>query len=142
MGSQDKQSNDVFANIDFSMPTLMRSEQLQREASLLGFDWPGYEPIVAKIEEELQEVVEVLEQKESRSRLVEEVGDLLFAVTNLARHLGVDSETALVQGNSKFSSRFLKVLTCLEEKGLQPEESTLEEMDRLWDEVKQEEKSS
>ncbi len=121
------------------MSTLKQSEQLQLQASRVGFDWPGYEPVVAKIKEELQEVVEVLEQEESHSRLVEEVGDLLFAVTNLARHIGVDSETALVQGNSKFSRRFLSVLTRLEEKGLKPEESTLAEMECLWDAVKKEE---
>ncbi len=134
-----KPSHGGFADVSLSMPTLMRAEQIQREAAKKGFDWPGYEPVVGKIQEELQEVIEVLEQQEARSRLVEEVGDLLFAVTNLARHLKVDSETALVQANSKFSGRFLSVLTRLENQGLTPEEATLEEMDRLWEEVKEEE---
>ena len=98
------QSRDssALAGVALALPALLRAEKLQKRAARTGFDWPDTEGVIAKIEEELQEVQEA---RSSQDQL-EEIGDLLFAVVNFARHLKVDPETALRFANSKFEARF------------------------------------
>lgn len=116
-------------------PALMRADKLTRKAARVGFDWPDAEEVAAKVEEELQEVRDAA-RTESAERVRDEVGDLLFAAANLARHHGIDPEAALHQANRKFERRFRGVEGALAALGRSPETSDLAEMERLWGEVK------
>jgi len=125
--------------VALSLPALMRAEKLQRRASRVGFDWNDLRPVTDKVHEELDEIASAVASKQPAARLEEEVGDLLFACVNLARHLGVDAETALRRGNEKFERRFQEVEARLAAEGRTADDSTLAEMDALWHEVKQSE---
>ena len=120
--------------IALALPALKRAEKLQARAARVGFDWPEAEPVLEKIAEEAREVWEA--RSEGPERVEEELGDLLFVVANLARHLGVDPEAALRRANAKFERRFAAVEDRLGERGRTPSQSTLEEMDALWNEVR------
>jgi ATP diphosphatase len=124
----------TLAGVALALPALKRAEKLQARAARVGFDWPDAEPVLLKIAEEAREVWEARE--EGPDRVEEEVGDLLFVAANLARHLGVDPEAALRRANAKFERRFATVEDRLRERGRRPEDSTLEEMDAIWDEVR------
>jgi ATP diphosphatase len=97
----------------------------------VGFDWPSVENVYDKIAEEVAEFRAARQEKKA-----EEYGDLLFAMANVARHLGIDPEAALRGANAKFERRFQHIEARLGEMGKEPRESTLEEMDGLWDEAK------
>ena len=127
----------ALAGVARNLPALSRAAKLQKRASRVGFDWDGPEPVLDKIEEELEEFRVELDAGFDNDRLEEEFGDFLFACVNLARHAGVDPETALRRANRKFENRFSYIETQLARKGKTPEEATLEEMDALWDEAKQ-----
>ena len=114
------------------LPALMRAEKLQKRAARVGFDWPETEPVFAKISEEISEIREVLENGEDPDRLTDEVGDLLFACVNLARHLSVDPEVALRHGNSKFERRFRHIEANLRDASKTPEECSLTELEEQW----------
>jgi ATP diphosphatase len=114
--------------VALGLPALMRAAKLQTRAARVGFDWPDVGPVLDKVAEEAREVAEA--PPEARE---EELGDLLFAVANLARHLGVDPEAALRRANGKFVRRFEAIEDELGRRGRRPEESTLEEMDAIWD---------
>ena len=114
------------------LPALTRAEKLQKRAARIGFDWPEAAPVIAKIEEELAELRAEMDGGTSRARLEEEMGDLLFAVANLARHLKIDPETALRRGNHKFEDRFRRMEKRLRGQGLDPAESSLDEMEAAW----------
>lgn len=121
-----------------AIPALMRAVKLQSRAARVGFDWDAAGPVLDKAEEELGELREALEGAETdRARAAEEVGDLLFAIANLARHLDVDPEDALRRANQKFVRRFSYIEKALAAQGKTPETAELAEMDRLWDEAKQ-----
>ena len=119
-----------------ALPALMRAEKLQRRASTVGFDWNNADLVVEKIAEEAREVAEAQTQAERE----EEIGDLLFVVANLARHLKVDPEAALRAANAKFTRRFRHIETSLAAKGIKPGAASLEEMEALWQDAKQREK--
>ncbi len=119
-----------------SMPALVEAAQLTSRASGVGFDWPSAEPVLGKLDEELNELAEARATGAPRERLEDEVGDLLFVIVNLARFLKVDPEQALRHTNRKFRERFAFVEGKLKEQGRTPQASTLEEMDALWDEAK------
>ncbi|MEE3158923.1 MAG: nucleoside triphosphate pyrophosphohydrolase [Pseudomonadota bacterium] len=119
-----------------ALPALSRAQKLQKRASSAGFDWPEAAPVVDKISEELDEVREALAAGDSAA-VAEEMGDLLFCVVNLARHLGVDAENALRQGNAKFERRFRFIEAQLREQGATVSERALDELDALWDKAKQ-----
>jgi ATP diphosphatase len=123
------------------LPALSRAAKLQKRAAQVGFDWPSAEPIIEKFHEELAEVVEAVEERD-QEHIEEEVGDLLFVVTNLARHLRVDPENALRGANRKFERRFRFIEDRLREQGKRPEACDLEELDALWDAAKAEEKAA
>lgn len=127
----------VLDGVGRALPALMRAAKLQRRASAVGFDWPAAAPVVDKIHEELDELGEVMAGKPSDGdALEEEMGDLLFACVNLARHLGLDPEAALRRGNAKFERRFRAVEDAARSGGAAPSDMTLEELDRLWDAAK------
>ena len=127
----------VLANIPHNLPALTRALKIQKRVARVGFDWPDLTPVIDKIHEELLEVQEELQQQVvQQPRVEEEVGDLLFAVVNLARHLKVDPERALRQANLKFCHRFTAVENELSKENKTPEQSNLREMDHLWQKVK------
>jgi len=130
----------VLADVPLALPALTRAEKLQRRAARIGFDWPEPTPILAKIEEELAELRASLEAREPREKLAEELGDLLFAVVNLARRLEIDAEEALRAANAKFERRFRAVEARARASGSDPAQLDLAALDRLWEEVKAEER--
>lgn len=122
-----------------STPALVEAQALGSKASSKGFDWANTGAVLEKLHEELNEVAEARVQGK-QDELAGEIGDLLFVVVNLARHLHVDAEQALRKTNAKFRARFGYVERVLAERGRTPGESTLEEMDQLWMEAKKEER--
>jgi nucleoside triphosphate diphosphatase len=131
----------VLAGVPAALPALARALKLQRKAAAVGFDWGEPEPILDKIREEADEIAEAA-QSADPARVEDEIGDLLFAVVNLARQFGVDPESALRSTNAKFSRRFEAIERRLAEMGRTPSQSTLAEMDALWDEAKRAEKAA
>ena len=118
-----------------TMAALARAQRVTERASGCGFDWPTVEPVWDKIEEELRELkAAVASGGQGRAR--EEMGDLLFSLVNLSRFLGVEAEAALGEGVDRFLKRFSHIETRLRERGKSPAESSLEEMDALWEEAK------
>ena len=126
--------------VAMNLPALTRALKLQKRAARVGFDWPDTSHVIDKIKEEAAELVEARDRLDHKD-MVDEMGDLLFVVANLARHLDIDPEEALRQTNTKFTRRFNAVEAALARQGKRPQESTLEEMDRLWDRVKATEKA-
>ena len=122
-----------------ALPALSRAVKLQKRAAQVGFDWPEALPVVDKVREELDEVLEAMSENDPQA-IAEEVGDLLFVVTNLARHLKVDPESALRAANGKFEQRFRFIEQALREAGRAMEDCGLEELDALWGEAKKLEK--
>ncbi|WP_046863418.1 nucleoside triphosphate pyrophosphohydrolase [Microvirga massiliensis] len=114
-----------------ALPALARADKLTRAAAKVGFDWPDTGQVLDKIREELDETEEAIASRD-RDRIEDEIGDLLFAVANLARHCGVDPEMALRGTNAKFERRFAAIEDGLAATGKQLGEASLEEMDELW----------
>jgi MazG family protein len=127
--------------VPLALPALTRAVKLQKKASKVGFDWGAVEPILAKIQEEIAEIRHEITVQAPPERLADELGDVLFAVANLARHLQLDPEAALRGTNGKFERRFRRIEAWLAETGRVPAESTLVEMDALWDRAKIEERN-
>ncbi len=128
----EKAQQGVLDGVAIGLPALLRAVKLQKRAARVGFDWPDIGPVLDKITEEAQELSEArdtLGQDEVR----EEMGDLLFVVANLARHLNVEPEEALRHTNAKFERRFQGIERRLAADGRAPDDATLEEMDALWD---------
>ncbi|HEY6982924.1 nucleoside triphosphate pyrophosphohydrolase [Reyranella sp.] len=120
-----------------ALPALLRAEKLQKRAARVGFDWKETGPVIDKIEEELGELrSEIAAGPLDQLRIVDEMGDVLFAVANLARHCKVDPEAALRGTNDKFERRFRYIERRLADQGRKPAEATLEEMESLWQEAK------
>jgi MazG family protein len=115
-----------------SVPAVMEALQMTTKVARVGFDWPDAQAVLAKVDEELAELKAAPGVREAE----EEIGDLLFAIVNLARHLDVDPESALKAANRKFRRRFAHVESRLRETGRKPADSTLSEMDVLWEEAK------
>lgn len=127
--------------VPLPLPALVRAVKLQAKAARGGFDWPEIAPVFDKLNEETAELKAEIASGD-QARIFEEMGDLLFAYANLARHLGVDPEAALRKTNDKFVRRFRYVEQALRKDGREPGDSTLEELDRLWDEAKAGEKAA
>jgi MazG family protein len=129
--------------VPVALPALTRAEKIQKRASRVGFDWGDAGPALDKLEEEVHELREELAgASRDQAKIDEEIGDLLFATVNVARLAGTEAETALRRATTKFERRFHKVEAALAARGKRPEQSTLAEMDALWDEVKKTEKQS
>lgn len=116
-------------------PALVRAQKIGTKAGKVGFDWPGWEGSFAKVKEEVGEI-EAAVRAGDAAAIHHELGDLLFAAVNLARKVGVDAELALVDATQRFERRFEYVEDGLRDRGRTPRESTLEEMDALWDDAK------
>lgn len=134
-----KEQKGALDGVAVGLPALLRAVKLQKRAARVGFDWPDAGSVIDKIVEESQELVEARDTL-TQVEVEEEFGDLLFVMANLARHLNVEPEAALRAANNKFILRFEGVEAKLQELGKLPEDSTLEEMDALWDEVKRDER--
>ena len=130
-----KSETRVLDGVAVGLPALLRAMKLQKRAARVGFDWPSTDQVIDKIIEESRELVEARDTL-TQDEVEEEMGDLLFVVANLARHLNVDPEAALRRTNAKFIRRFNAVEDALIAKGSSPEQSNLEEMDALWDAAK------
>jgi nucleoside triphosphate diphosphatase len=126
-------------DVPHALPALSRAAKLQKRAAQVGFDWPEALPVVDKVREELDEVLEAMSENDPQA-IAEEIGDLLFVVTNLARHLKVDPETALRSANGKFERRFRFIEQALRAAGQAIENCSLEQLDALWGEAKKQEK--
>jgi ATP diphosphatase len=118
--------------VPLALPALARAVKLQRKAAEVGFDWNDARLVLAKIREETEEVEQELSAGAPSPALTDEIGDLLFAVANLARHVGADPEQALRGANAKFERRFQFIERALAERGGDPESATLDEMEELW----------
>jgi ATP diphosphatase len=126
----------LLAGIPHALPGLTRAIKLQAKASTVGFDWNDARLVLEKIKEEIAECEEAIEAGDA-AHVREEMGDLLFAVANLARHVEVDPEESLRGTNAKFERRFAYIEAKLEERGRALKDATLEEMDALWNEAKE-----
>lgn len=126
----------VLDGIPLALPALTRAVKLQKKAARVGFDWGAVEPVLAKIEEEITEIRHEIASAAPPERLADELGDVLFACANLARHLQIDPEAAVRGTNAKFERRFRRIEAWLAEEGRTPAESTLAEMDALWERAK------
>ena len=133
-----QKGHSLMDELDKGLPALMRAQKQQSVAAGAGFDWPDVSGVFQKIEEEMFEIKEA-HDKGNRAQIADEVGDLLFACVNLARHLGVDSETALSHTVEKFSRRFRQVEAYCKSHDLRMEEVGLDFLDRLWEDAKREE---
>ncbi|MGZ9899060.1 nucleoside triphosphate pyrophosphohydrolase [Shewanella gaetbuli] len=141
-----KQQLSHLDDIPQALPALKRAAKIQKRVAKVGFDWPELEPVVGKVHEEIDEVLAeakclASDPETYQPKVVDEIGDLLFAVVNLARHLNVDPETALRQANNKFEQRFRGVEACVSESGKSFEQHSLEELDSYWDQVKLQQKN-
>lgn len=130
----------VLAGVPVALPALTRALKLQEKAGKVGFDWNDPKAVLAKIREEADEIEAAIDAGDG-GQAGAEVGDLLFAVVNLARHLGADPERVLRSTNLKFERRFAAVERALAERGSSPQQSTLAEMDSLWNAAKAAERS-
>lgn len=139
MKAAERGSARTLDGVALGLPALTRAVKLQKRAARVGFDWPSTDQVLAKLTEEAAELVEARETL-TPEEVTEEMGDLLFVMANLARHLKVDPEAALRAANAKFSRRFARIEDWLAEAGKAPADSDLQEMDALWDRAKREER--
>ncbi|WP_397376887.1 nucleoside triphosphate pyrophosphohydrolase [Pseudomonas sp.] len=128
-------------DVPTALPSLSRAIKLQKRAAQVGFDWPEALPVVDKVREELDEVLEAMSENDADA-IAEEIGDLLFVVSNLARHLKVEPESALRAANAKFERRFRFIEQALRDAGRNMEDCALDELDALWGEAKKLEKQT
>jgi ATP diphosphatase len=146
-GSPNQQSQSVLAGVSSAMPALLEAHELSSLASKVGFDWPNTNGLFEKLDEEVQELQQELKHvPESKSKAVpsnieEEVGDLFFVLVNLARHLDVDPESALKKTNRKFRRRFQWMEHQLNLSGRSPKDASMEELESLWQQAKESERS-
>ncbi len=136
-----KAQDGVLDGVAIGLPALLRAVKLQKRAARVGFDWPQTAQVLDKIQEEARELVEAKETL-TQEEIREEMGDLLFVMANLARHLGVEPEEALRKANAKFERRFSYVEQKLADQNRTPEMATLEEMDMFWNEIRARDKTS
>jgi len=161
-GRDSKYSQSVLAGVSSAIPALLEAYKLSSRAAHVGFDWPNVDGLFEKLHEETQELQKELEQvpalgvrshtsgaagsrgqqlpQDLRARLEDEVGDLLFVLVNIARYLSLDPESALRKTNRKFKRRFQWIEEQLRASGRSPEQSTMEELESLWQQAKQQER--
>jgi len=133
--ADQEEHTSLLAQVKAGQPSLARALALQQKAATVGFDWNDPRAVLKKIREEADEIEVALDSKD-QDELARETGDLLFAVVNLARHVGADPDMALRGTNAKFTRRFAAIERALAAKGRSLEAATLEEMDALWDQAK------
>jgi nucleoside triphosphate diphosphatase len=140
---ENESAKSVLADVPLGLPGLTRAAKLQKRAAKVGFDWTDFDPLLAKVHEELDEFKEALHEPDSpdrKARVADEFGDVLFVMANVARHLGIDPEAALRGTNAKFVRRFEAIESGLAKQGRKPQDATLDEMEALWDAAKRDEK--
>lgn len=130
-----KKKQSVVENIPLTLPALQKAGKVQRRVATVGFDWKHTKEVMNKVEEELGEVKQAIKLKKP-IKISEEIGDLLFAIANLSRFLGIEPENALHQTINKFINRFKKVEKLLAKQGKDIEECSLKEMEKVWKKVK------
>lgn len=130
----------VLDDVPPALPALQRAEKLQKRAARVGFDWPDIAPVLAKLDEERAELAEATAAGD-RDRMADEMGDVLFAVANVARHLGLDPEESLRLTNDKFTRRFKHIESALKQNDEPIEGASLERMEALWQDAKASEAS-
>ena len=135
-GKKVKSLESILDDVPIHFPALLEALKVTRKAAKVGFDWPDEAPIFDKLNEEVSELKAAIEKKD-RANIDEEIGDLLFVLVNLARKLDVEPETALKTTNRKFRRRFRFIEKQLSSEGKTFEQTTLKEMDALWDDSKQ-----
>lgn len=139
---RERGQQGLLTDIPQQFPALLRAQKIQQRCQQVGFDWTELPPVVAKIEEELAEVLAELQKPQlDQQKLCEEVGDLLFATVNLARHLDCQAELTLAQANNKFIRRFEQVEQHLQRAGLDLPSATLAQMEQAWQQVKAKEQA-
>lgn len=131
-----KSTSFLLQSVPSDLPALLRAHRLSERASKVGFDWANRDEIWAKVREEVEELGSAINDGDQEG-IVEEMGDLLFSLTNLARHSGVNAENILRKGNHKFLERFEKMEARLADSGTGLEEATLDQMNRAWEDVKE-----
>jgi tetrapyrrole methylase family protein / MazG family protein len=136
------ETSSMLEGVSAGLPAVLEAFQLTTKVSRVGFDWPHAADVLDKLHEELGELKAATAEGADRRQVAEEMGDLLFAAVNLARVLAVDPESALKAANRKFRRRFGQVEEGLRQRGRKPAQSTLAEMDELWEEAKRKERSS
>jgi tetrapyrrole methylase family protein/MazG family protein/ATP diphosphatase len=134
-GKAEKVSESILDEVPVHFPGLLEALKVTKKAAKVGFDWPDTEPIFGKIAEETSELKNAIAAGD-KENIAEEIGDLLFAVVNLARHLDVEPETALKKTNRKFRARFKYIERSLKDSGRGFDDVDLEQMDELWDKAK------
>ena len=130
-----EQASSALDDVPRALPSLERSRKLQKRAARLGFDWSDVQPVIAKLKEEIEEYEEAV-ATDDKGALQHELGDILFAAVNLARHTGVEPEIALRDANQRFENRFRWIEQELSSRGTTIEDATLETIDELWDQAK------
>jgi ATP diphosphatase len=133
-------ADGALAGVPVALPALTRALKLQDKAGRVGFDWNDARAVLAKIREEADEIEAALDAGDERDA-AREIGDLLFAMVNLARHLAADPESVLRETNAKFERRFASIERALAARGKTPKDATLAEMDALWNAAKAAEKA-
>jgi ATP diphosphatase len=139
----------ILADVPIALPALTRAVKLQNKAAQVGFDWPDLAPVLAKLHEELAELQSAIaaagrgkQNRAEAAAIAEELGDVLFVLSNVARHLKIDPEASLRAANAKFMRRFRRIEEWLAAAGRDPAEATLAEMDQVWEEAKAEERAT
>lgn len=132
----------VLAGVARGLPEILRAQKLTRRAATVGFDWPGPAPVLAKLHEEIEEFRSAVASAEPQERLEDEFGDMLFVMVNLARHYQIDPQAALRRANAKFERRFRAIEQLASDRGTPLAQLDFAAMDGLWDEIKQQERST
>ena len=130
------ENRSILDGVVTGLPALTQADKLQRKASSVGFDWPDSSGVFAKVSEELDEVREEMHGVIDHDALLDECGDLLFAVVNLVRHAGIDPESALRQGNRKFVRRFQRVEASCARSGIAMSTAGIDTLNRYWEQAK------
>lgn len=133
--SKEKDEEGILSGIPQNMPALLTAFRIQEKASHVGFDWKKSKEIIPKLYEELKELEKAI-QEDNKEDMEEEIGDLLFTIVNIARHLGIDPESSLRKTNKKFTERFKYIEDRIKESGKEWKDFSLEELDKLWESSK------
>lgn len=133
-----RSQESILDDLPFALPALTRANKLQKRCAKVGFDWDNPQNVLAKVEEELDEVkAEMAQYPERSTQLAEELGDLLFSIVNLCRHYQTDAEENLRNANVKFENRFRKVEQAVKNQGKNVKDCDLAELDEIWQQIKQ-----
>ncbi len=132
----DSNSDSLLNDVPSSMPQLIRAKKIQKRVASIGFDWQEVSGVVDKVEEELNELKEVINSSKDSQLLEEELGDLLFSVVNLSRHIKINAEDALRKGNKKFIKRFREVEQLVQRENKKIADYSLEELEQFWQQAK------